>query len=154
MRRPLLASVAPRSSVADRPAAEDPAPGFTTVRSPDAHSFPSPYSPALRYRDLLAISGQVGVDRDGNLVGEGDIEAQARQAFRNIGALLEAAGLSYRHVLFLRYYLVNMDDWPVVARVRAEFVHEPYPAGANLEVRRLVDPRWLIEIEALAATGE
>ena len=94
VRRPLLASVAPRSSVADRPAAEDPAPGFTTVRSPDAHSFPSPYSPALRYRDLLAISGQVGVDRDGNLVGEGDIEAQARQAFRNIGALLEAAGLT------------------------------------------------------------
>ena len=143
---PSLASKAPRWSVA-----EPLAPGFTTVRSPDAHAFPSPYSPALRYRDLLAISGQVAVDRDGNLVGEGDIEAQARQAFRNIGALLEAAGLTFRHVFVLRYYLVDMDDWPVVARVREEFLQEPYPAAANLEVRRLVRPEWLIEIEALAA---
>jgi enamine deaminase RidA (YjgF/YER057c/UK114 family) len=134
--------------------AEPSAPRFITVRSPDAHSFPSPYSPALRYRDLLAISGQVAVDREGNLVGEGDPEAQARQVFRNIGALLEAAGLTFGHVFLLRYYLVNMDDWPVVARVREEFLHEPYPAAANLEVRRLVDPRWLLEIEALAATGE
>ena len=51
----------------------------------------------------------------------------------------------------LRYYLVDMDDWPVVARVREEFLLEPYPAAANLEVRRLVRPEWLIEIEALAA---
>jgi enamine deaminase RidA (YjgF/YER057c/UK114 family) len=137
--------------VADRASAEPAGPGFETVRSPDAHSFPAPYSPAIRYRDLLAISGQVAVDRDGNLVGQGDIEAQARQAFRNIGALLEAAGLRFTNVFFLRYYLVNMDDWPVVARVREEFVREPYPAGANLEVRRLVRPEWLIEIEALAA---
>ena len=43
-------------------------------------------------------------------------------------------------MFFLRYYLVDMDDWPVVARVREEFLREPYPAAANLEVRRLVDP--------------
>jgi 2-iminobutanoate/2-iminopropanoate deaminase len=129
-------------------------PSFETIRSPKAHSFPSPYSPAIRYRDLLAISGQVAVDAAGNLVGEGDIEAQARQAFRNIAALLDAAGLSFANVFFLRYYLVNMDDWPVVARVREEFVREPFPAGANLEVRRLVRPEWLIEIEALAAGGD
>ena len=126
---------------------------FTTVRSPSAHSFDSPYSPAIRYRDLLAISGQVAVDSAGALVGEGDIEAQARQVFRNIGALLAEAGLTFRIVFFLRYYLTNMDDWPVVARIRPEFLHEPYPAAANLEVRRLVRPEWLIEIEAMAAFG-
>lgn len=46
-----------------------------------------------------------------------------------------------------------MDDWPTVGRVRTEFLHEPYPAAANLEVRRLVRPEWLLEIEALAAFG-
>jgi enamine deaminase RidA (YjgF/YER057c/UK114 family) len=127
---------------------------FTAFRSPDAHSFDSPYSPAIRYRDLLAISGQVAVDGSGNLVGAGDMEAQARQVFRNIGALLAAAGLSYRNVFFLRYYLTDMEQWPAVARVRTEFLHEPYPAAANLEVRRLVRPEWLLEIEALAAFGD
>ena len=126
---------------------------FTTIRSSAAHSFDSPYSPAIRYRDLLAISGQVAVGPDGALVGAGDIEAQARQVFRNIGALLEAAGLGFRNVLFLRYYLTDMDDWPIVGRVRTEFLVEPYPAAANLEVRRLVQPEWLLEIEALAAFG-
>jgi enamine deaminase RidA (YjgF/YER057c/UK114 family) len=144
--------MAARWSVADA-TAEPAGPGFETIRSPDVHSFPSPYSPAIRYRDLVAISGQVGVAPDGSLAGDG-IEAQARQAFRNIAALLEAAGLTFANVFFLRYYLVDMDDWPVVARVREEFVVPPYPAGANLEVRRLVRPEWLIEIEALAVGGE
>ena len=58
-------------------------------------------------------------------------------------------------MFFLRYYLVNMDDWPVVARVRAEFVHEPYPAGGQPRGAAAGPIRaWLIEIEALAATGE
>jgi reactive intermediate/imine deaminase len=126
---------------------------FTAVRSSSAHAFASPYSPAIRYRDLLAISGQVAVDPSGALVGEGDMEAQARQVFRNIGALLEAAGLTFRNVFFLRYYLTDIEQWPAVARVRTEFLHEPYPAAANLEVRRLVQPEWLLEIEALAAFG-
>ena len=127
---------------------------FTTIRSAAAHSFDAPYSPAIRYRDLLAISGQVAVDPSGELVGAGDIEVQARQVFRNIGALLAEAGLTFRNVFQLRYYLTNMDDWPVVARVRTEFLHEPYPAAANLEVTRLVRPEWLLEIEALAAYGD
>jgi len=127
---------------------------FTTVRSESAHTFDAPYSPAIRYRDLLAISGQVAVDRNGSLVGDGDIEEQARQVFRNIGALLAEAGLTFGNVFFLRYYLTNMDDWPIVAGVRTEFLQEPYPAAANLEVKRLVRPEWLLEIEALAAFGQ
>lgn len=67
---------------------------FTTVRSPSAYAFDSPHSPAIRYRDLLAISGQVAVDPSGALVGEGNIEEQARQVFRNIAALLAEAGLT------------------------------------------------------------
>ena len=98
---------------------------FTSYRSPSVHTFDAPYSPAIRYRDLLAISGQVAVDADGVLVGEGDIEAQARQAFRNIGGLLDAAGLTFRNVFFLRYYLVDMEDWPAVGRVRSEFLEPP-----------------------------
>jgi len=127
---------------------------FTTVRSPAAHQFDSPYSPAIRYRDLLAISGQVAVDASGALVGGGNMEEQARQVFRNIDAILAEAGLTFRNVFFLRYYLTDMDQWPAVAGVRTEFIQEPYPAAANLEVRRLVQPEWLLEIEALAAYGE
>jgi enamine deaminase RidA (YjgF/YER057c/UK114 family) len=127
---------------------------FETIRSPSSHAFDSPYSPAIRYGDLVAISGQVAVDPHGNLVGPGDIEAQARQVFRNIEALLTEAGLTFRNVFFLRYYLVNMDDWPIVGRVREEFIQPPYPAAANLGVTRLVRPEWLLEIEALAATGD
>jgi reactive intermediate/imine deaminase len=128
--------------------------GPETILSSDAFAFDSPYSPAIRWGRLLVISGQVAVDREGRLVGKGDIEAQTRQVFANLGALLSEAGLSYRHLVLLRYYLTDLNDWSIVGAVRREYLAPPYPAGSAIEVRRLVNEDWLLEIEGVAVLGD
>jgi enamine deaminase RidA (YjgF/YER057c/UK114 family) len=111
----------------------------TAVTHDEVHRFDAPYSPALRMGPLLFVSGTVAVDRDGQLVGPGDLAAQ-----------LEAAGAGFEHVGQLTYYLADISRWAEVGAVRREFLAEPYPAGTAVEVSRLVGTDWLIEIEAIA----
>ena len=98
----------------------------------------------------LFLSGQVPVNAEGDLVDEGDIEAQARQVFRNIEAELEAAGSTFDQVVKLTIFLRDMGDYGTVTRVREEFLKPEYPASTVVEVSCLVDPKWLIEVEAIA----
>jgi reactive intermediate/imine deaminase len=122
----------------------------TAVTHDDVHRFDAPYSPALRMGQLLFVSGTVAVDSGGKLVGPGDLAAQTRQVFVNIERLLEAAGAGFEHVAQLTYYLADITRWPEASAVRREFLAEPFPAGTAVEVSRLVDGDWLIEIEAIA----
>lgn len=112
------------------------------------------YSNAIREGRLLFIAGQVGVDADGKTVGVGDIGAQTRQALRNIGTILEAAGLSFDHVVKVTVFVTTMENLAAVQAVRKEFFKPPYPASTLVQVSRLIDPEWLIEIEAIAVAPE
>jgi enamine deaminase RidA (YjgF/YER057c/UK114 family) len=98
----------------------------TAVTHDEVHRFDAPYSPALRIGPLLFVSGTVAVDRDGQLVGPGDLAAQTRQVFLNIERLLEAAGAGFEHVGQLTYYLADIARWAEVGAVRREFLAEPY----------------------------
>ena len=110
-----------------------------------------PFSPGLRDGRLLFVSGQVAVDDHWQTVGVGDFEAQARQVFENLKAVLEAANVSFAHVAELTYYLVDLDDFPTLDRVRREYLTEPaYPASTAVEVSRLLDRDWLLEASAVA----
>jgi 2-iminobutanoate/2-iminopropanoate deaminase len=110
-----------------------------------------PFSPGLRDGSLLAISGQVAVDEQWRTVGVGDFEAQARQTFENIGRVLTAAGADFSHVAELTYYLIDLDDFGTLDRVRREYlVGPPYPASTAVEVPRLLDREWLLEVSAIA----
>ena len=120
------------------------------ISHPDVFKFPAAYSAALRAGNVLFVSGTVSVDAEGNLVGAGDLEAQTRQTLLNIERLLEAGGAGWEHVARMTYYLADVSQWASVGAVRREFLREPYPAGTAVEVSRLVDTDWLIEIEAVA----
>jgi 2-iminobutanoate/2-iminopropanoate deaminase len=110
-----------------------------------------PFSQGLRDGQLLFISGQVAVDEQWETVGVGDFEEQARQVFENLTAVLQAANASFSHVTELTYYLVNMDDFSILDRVRREYLTEtPYPASTAVEVARLLDRDWLLEVSAVA----
>jgi enamine deaminase RidA (YjgF/YER057c/UK114 family) len=110
-----------------------------------------PFSPGLLAGSLLAISGQVAVDEQWQTVGSGDFETQARKVFENIARVLEAAGADFSHVAELTYYLVDLDDFPTLDRVRREFLGtEPFPASTAVEVPRLLDRDWLLEVSAIA----
>jgi enamine deaminase RidA (YjgF/YER057c/UK114 family) len=110
-----------------------------------------PFSAGLRDGSLLAISGQVSVDEQWRTVGVGDFEAQARQTFENIGRVLAAAGGDFSNVAELTYYLVDLNDFAMLDRVRRDFlIGPPYPASTAVEVPRLLDRDWLLEVSAIA----
>jgi 2-iminobutanoate/2-iminopropanoate deaminase len=110
------------------------------------------YAPAVRVDSgpLLFLSGQVARGADGSLVGRDDLTVQARQAFHNLRDLLEASGASVNDVIKLTYFVKDMSQWPKVATVRAEFFHSYLPASTTVEVSRLYNEDYLIEIEAVA----
>jgi 2-iminobutanoate/2-iminopropanoate deaminase len=110
----------------------------------------SHYTDAVRAGDLLFISGCVSVDVDGNVVGAGDVVAQARQIFTILGLILEAAGASFADVVKLTHFLTNVEDRGLINPIRKEFLGETRPASTLVEVSRLVLPEFLLEIEAVA----
>jgi reactive intermediate/imine deaminase len=116
---------------------------------------PDPYEPfrlAQGYRvgDLLFISGQAAIDDDGGLVGIGDVEAQAEQAFRNLDRALRAGGSSLANVVKVTIYLTDMRNFPKIVELRGRWFTPPFPADTIVEVRSLYSPDAMIEIEAIA----
>jgi enamine deaminase RidA (YjgF/YER057c/UK114 family) len=108
------------------------------------------YSPGIAAtgQQVICVSGQGPKDLDA------DMEVQVRQTFERIGEVLKAGGASFRDVVMLRYYLVDIArDLPVVRRVRREFLSKPYPASTAIGVAALATPELQIEIEAIAVVA-
>jgi enamine deaminase RidA (YjgF/YER057c/UK114 family) len=114
---------------------------------------PQGYSPVTRAGSSIYVSGQVGTDSTGALVGEGDVEAQTKQCFRNVEAALEAAGASMGDLMKITAFLVSADDYAAYAAVRNGLFPESGPASSTVVVKELVSPQFLIEIEAVAAVS-
>ncbi|MBH5337719.1 RidA family protein [Streptomyces pactum] len=104
---------------------------------------------------LVAVSGQIALDEQGRLVGEGDPDAQARQVFENLRRCLAAAGATFADVVKLTYFVTDMAFLPAVRRARDEVIDTARPpAGSAVQVAALVRPELLLEVEALAITAE
>jgi enamine deaminase RidA (YjgF/YER057c/UK114 family) len=100
---------------------------------------------------LVFVSGQVALDNKGNLVGKDDFRAQARQVFENLRAALEAAGATFRDVIKLNTYVVDLAGLPHFRAVRDEYVNTANPpASTAVQVVRLFRPEFLLEVEAIA----
>lgn len=99
---------------------------------------------------LIAVSGQVSTDKDGNLVGPGDIEAQARQVFDNMRRALEAAGATLDDVFKLNVYLVDLRHTAAMRAIRHEYFPNTRPASTVVGVTGLTMEGLLIEVEGMA----
>lgn len=108
------------------------------------------YSHAARAGNLLFIAGQVAKDRDGNLVGRGDIHAQARQAYRNLEAVLTEAGGSLASIAKMTTFLTHPAYIDGYRAARGEFFRDPLPPNTLVICQSLVSPEFLIEVEAIA----
>jgi len=98
---------------------------------------------------LVAVSGQVALDSDGQLVGAGDFEAQAVQVFENLRSALTCAGATFADVVRLGSYLQDISELGTLREVRSRYLGEPFPAATAVEAR-LATGDFLIEIDALA----
>jgi reactive intermediate/imine deaminase len=100
---------------------------------------------------IVYVSGQVPLDSDGQLVGEGDFEAQARQVFENLTRALQAAGVAWSDVVKLNYFLTDVTQITAVRTIRDEYVDTKRPPASTLvQVNGLFRPEVMVEIEAVA----
>ena len=106
-------------------------------------------SPGIRVGDFLFVSGNVGVDSSGNLVGPGDCEAQSRQVMANIRTIVEAAGGSMQDVVKITCFLTDVNNYPAYGKVRSETWPSSPPASSTVIVAGLVRPEYLVEVEAV-----
>ena len=109
------------------------------------------YSHAAKVGGLGYVAGQIAQDVEGNLVGRGDIEAQAVQIFENLKAALASAGSSLDQILKLTTYTTNVVYRQKIAEVRARYFGDYFPPNTFLVVSSLATPDYLLEIEAVAA---
>lgn len=112
------------------------------------------YSRAVRVGPHVHVSGTTATDSEGRIVGRGDPYVQTAQTLRNVQAALEAAGSGLQDVVRTRLYVTNIEAWKEVGRAHAEAFGKVGPAATMVEVRRLVDPEMLVEIEADAIRRE
>ena len=124
--------------------------------NPPGLSTPTGYSHVVSARGgrTIYIAGQVALDATGQLVGDGDLAAQTRQVFANLEVALKAAGATFDDVVKTNYYLRDAAQVQVIRDVRAKYFTKALPASTLVEVSRLANPGFLIEIEVIAVVAE
>jgi 2-iminobutanoate/2-iminopropanoate deaminase len=120
------------------------------ISSPDAPQAIGPYSQAVRAGQLLFLSGQVPIDPATGLMVDGDIAAQTRRVFENLGAVLKAGGRSFADVVRTTVFLADMNDFAAMNEVYGQYFKEPYPARATVQVARLPKDSK-VEIDLIAS---
>jgi 2-iminobutanoate/2-iminopropanoate deaminase len=124
---------------------------FSTITTPEARPVAN-YKMATRMEGgrLVYVSGQVAWDASGNIVGKGDVGAQARQTFQNLRQVLQAAGGDLGNLMKMTTYITRIEHRPAVAEARSEVFHGELPASTLIVVKSLFHPDFLIEVEGVA----
>ena len=112
----------------------------------------APYSPGMRYGNLLFTSGQVGLDPESQKLVSGGVEAEAKQALENLGAILEAAGIGFDELIKVTIFLTDINDYAAVNEIYGGYFKADPPARSALQVVAL-PAGAAVEIEGIAALG-
>ena len=113
------------------------------------------FSPAVKKGKVIVLSGQLPIDREtGELVGEGDMAAQTRQIYQNMKKVLETANASMTDIVQTTDYITTIEGYKETAQIRREFFGESFPAATGVIVAGLLNPKALIEINAVAIVDD
>jgi reactive intermediate/imine deaminase len=112
------------------------------------------YSHLVMYDNLMFIAGQVALDGDGNVVGEGDMAAQFRQVLENLKTVLTSEGADFSNVVKITIFTTSVDALRENIAIRGEYFGDFAPASTLVQIDRLARPVFLLEIEAIAIAPE
>ncbi len=118
--------------------------------NPEGMTQPTAYSHLVKVDNLMFIAGQVAVDGDGNIVGEGDMSAQVRQVLENLQTVLASQGADFSNVVKVNIFTTNIDSFLESSAVRREYFGDHPPTSTLVQIERLARPVFLVEIEAIA----
>jgi len=121
--------------------------------NPPALSKPTGYTHVVEVTGpskTIYIAGQIAFDKDGTVVGAGDMKAQAEQVFKNLQAALTSAGAKFSDVVKMNTFITDMDKAPAVREVRARYFGDTTPASTLVQVVHLARPELMLEIEVIA----
>ena len=123
-------------------------------KNPEGMTQPTGYHHLVKAGNLMFIAGQVALDGDGNVVGEGDMVAQVRQVLENMKTVLASEGADFSNVVKINIFTTDIDRFRAASDVRREYFRENPPASTLVQIERLARPVFLVEIEAIAIAPE
>ena len=123
-------------------------------KNPEGMTQPTSYHHLVKAGNLMFIAGQVALDGEGNVVGEGDMVAQVRQVLENLKAVLASDGADFSNVVKINIFTTDIDRFRNAADVRREYFAGHPPASTLVQIERLARPVFLVEIEAIAIAPE
>jgi 2-iminobutanoate/2-iminopropanoate deaminase len=100
---------------------------------------------------MVYISGQIALDKDGNVVGVGNMKAQAEQVFKNLEAALTAAGGKFSDVVKMNMFTTDVDQIAAIREVRSRYFGDTTPASTLVQIVHLARPEFMLEVEVIAA---
>lgn len=118
--------------------------------NPPGMTQPTAYSHLVKYDNLMFIAGQVALDGDGNVVGEGDMAAQFRQVLENLKTVLASEGADFSNIVKINIFTTDVDSLRQHMAIRSEYFGDHAPASTLVQIQRLARPVFLLEIEAIA----
>ena len=112
-----------------------------------------PISQAVQRGNMIFVSGQVAIDPSGQIVGKGDMKAQTRQTLENVKTVLAVAGVDLNDIMKMTSFVTDMSKVNDALEVRSEYFGQNPPASTTVEVKSLLLPDLMIEIEVVAMQG-
>ena len=111
------------------------------------------YSRAVKVGNVVEVTGTVAVDEENNIIGEGSAYLQTKFIIQKIEAVLKQAGAELHHVVRTRMFVTDIAQWEEYGRAHGEYFKDIRPCTSMIEVKGLIAPEYLIEIEATAMIG-